>query len=91
MGPQHQGEQVKYEMLVSKLTKEERSQLGDLISNPPEQQRYTALKNRLLKTFQVSAEAQFHKLVSKMDLGQQHPSQLRCVSWRESAELRGIR
>lgn len=67
MGPQHQGEQVKYDMLVGKLSKEELSQVGDLISNPPEQQRYTTLKNRLLKMFQDSAEAQFHKLVSEMD------------------------
>lgn len=76
LGPQHQSEQVKYEMLVSKLAKEELSQVGDLISNPPEQQRYTTLKNRLLKTFQASVEAQFNKLVSEMDLGQQRPSQL---------------
>lgn len=76
MGPQHQSEQVKYDMVLSKLGKDELSQVGDLISNPPEQQRYTALKTRLLKIYQASVEAQFNKLVSEMDLGQQRPSQL---------------
>ncbi|XP_045783643.1 uncharacterized protein LOC123879793 [Maniola jurtina] len=76
MGPQHQADTVKYDMVLSKLGKEELSQVGDIIGNPPEQQRYVALKNRLLKVFQASAEEQFHKLVSEMDLGQQRPSQL---------------
>ncbi|CAG4953075.1 unnamed protein product [Parnassius apollo] len=76
MGPQHQGEQVKYDMVVSKLGKEELSQVSDLISNPPDQGRYTALKTRLLRVFQASAEAQFNKLVSGMELRQQRPSHL---------------
>ncbi|KAH9635572.1 hypothetical protein HF086_003186 [Spodoptera exigua] len=76
MGPQHQSEQVKYDMVVSKLGKEELCQVADLISNPPEQHRYTSLKNKLIKIFEASAEAQFHKLVSEMELGQQRPSQL---------------
>lgn len=76
LGPQHQGEQVKYDLVVSKLGKEELTQVSDLISSPPDQGRYTALKTRLLRVFQASAEAQFHKLVSEMELGQQRPSQL---------------
>lgn len=76
VGPQHQSENVKYDLVLAKLGKEELSQIADLIDEPPAQQRYTALKNRLLKIYQESAEAQFHKLVKEMDLGQQRPSQL---------------
>lgn len=76
IGPQHQGENVKYDLVVAKLGKEELSQVADLIDDPPAQERYTILKNRLLKVFQESAEAQFNKLVKEMDLGQQRPSQL---------------
>ncbi|CAG5058546.1 unnamed protein product [Parnassius apollo] len=76
MGPQHQGDQIQYNMVMSKLDKEELSQVSDLISNPPDQERYTALKTRLLRVFQTSAEAQFNKIVSEMELGQQRPSQL---------------
>lgn len=75
VGPQHQSEKVKYDLVLAKLGKEELSQVADIIDDPPEQ-RYTVLKNRLLKTFQESAEAQFQKLVKEMDLGQQRPSQL---------------
>ncbi|CAG5007527.1 unnamed protein product [Parnassius apollo] len=67
MGPQHQGERVKYDVVVSKLGKEEFSQVSDLISNPQDQGRYTALKTRLLRVFQASAEAQFNKLVWGME------------------------
>ncbi|KAJ2949500.1 hypothetical protein O0L34_g15423 [Tuta absoluta] len=73
---QNQNETVKYDLVLSKLGREELSQVTDLIDEPPAQQRYTMLKQRLLKVFQESAEAQFHKLVKEMDLGTQRPSQL---------------
>ncbi|CAG4969919.1 unnamed protein product [Parnassius apollo] len=57
------GEQVKYEMAVSKLGKDKLNQVSDLISNPPKQGRYNALKNRLLRAFQASADAQFNNHV----------------------------
>ncbi|XP_072934997.1 uncharacterized protein [Epargyreus clarus] len=76
IGPKHQNECVKYDLVLAKLVKEELSQIADLIDDPPAQQRYTVLKARLLKVFQESAEAQFYKLVKELDLGQQRPSQL---------------
>lgn len=88
IGPQHQGENVKYDLVLAKLGKEELSQVADLIDDPPAQQRYTTLKARLLKVFQESAEAQFHKLVKEMDLGQQRPSQL-LARMRELAKNTG--
>ncbi|XP_049886497.1 uncharacterized protein LOC126380973 [Pectinophora gossypiella] len=88
IGPQHQSEAVKFDLVLSKLDKEELSQISDLIDDPPEQQRYTVLKNRLMKIFQESAEAQFHKLVKEMDLGSQRPSQL-LAKMRELAKNSG--
>lgn len=76
MDPQKQGDAAKYNMVVAKLNRDALQQVGDLTLSPPEDSKYSAIKTRLLTAYEESAERQFHKLVSEMDLGSQRPSQL---------------
>jgi hypothetical protein len=83
MGPQNQSDAKKFEMAVAKLSRDALRQVSDLVQIPPASGKYNALKKRLLTVYEESAEAQFQKLVSDMDLGTQKPSQL----LRRMAEL----
>ncbi|XP_024939242.1 uncharacterized protein K02A2.6 [Cephus cinctus] len=50
-------------------------QVSDLITDPPETDRYSTLKNRLLAIFGESERARWHKL-QELELGDQKPSML---------------
>lgn len=76
MEPQKQGDSAKFHMVIGKLGRDAIQQVGDLIFSPPTENKYTTIKTRLITTFEESAETQFNKLVSEMDLGSQRPSQL---------------
>ncbi|CAH0403016.1 unnamed protein product [Chilo suppressalis] len=69
-------------MAVAKLNKEALRQVSDLIQSPPATEKYNALKRRLIAVYEESAESQFQKLVSEMDLGTQKPSQLLRIRYR---------
>ncbi|XP_041975967.1 uncharacterized protein LOC121730842 [Aricia agestis] len=75
MAPQKQGEETKFNLVISKLGKEAIQQVSDLVMSPPAQDKYTALKERLLQVYEESAERQMQKLVSELELGSQRPSQ----------------
>jgi hypothetical protein len=76
MGLQNQSDAKKFEMAIAKLSRDALRQVSDLVQTPPASGKYNALKKRLLTVYEESAEAQFQKLVSDMDLGSQKPSQL---------------
>lgn len=76
MDPQKQGDSTKYNMVVAKLGREALQQVSDLIYSPPTDNKFMAIKERLLTTFEESSEKQFDKLVGEMELGSQRPSQL---------------
>lgn len=76
MLPQKQGDDCKFHLVVSKLGRETVQQVGDLLLNPPSEQKYGAIKQRLLSIYEESAERQFQKLIGEMELGDQKPSQL---------------
>ncbi|KOB74344.1 Uncharacterized protein OBRU01_09574 [Operophtera brumata] len=76
MEPQKQGDSTKYNLVIAKLNRDALQQVGDLILNPPEDNKFETIKERLLAVYEESAEKQFHNLVSGMDLGTQRPSQL---------------
>lgn len=75
MAPQKLGSEAKFDLVVSKLGKEELSTVADLLEDAANKE-YTALRNRLIMVFQESADLQFDRLVKEMDLGDQKPSQL---------------
>lgn len=76
MAPQKQGEEAKFNMVISKLTKDAIQQVSDLVTTPPATNKYVTLKERLLQVYEESAERQFQKLVSELELGSQKPTHL---------------
>ncbi|KAJ8704331.1 hypothetical protein PYW08_013055 [Mythimna loreyi] len=76
MAPQKQGDEAKYHLVISKLNMDVLQQVSDILRNPPSQDKYMALKDRLISVYEESAEQQFRKLVSEIELGNQKPSQL---------------
>lgn len=76
LNPQKQGDDCKYQLVISKLTREALQQVSDIVFNPPDTNKYTAIKDRLLQVYEESSERQFQKLVGEIDLGSQKPSQL---------------
>ncbi|CAH0727961.1 unnamed protein product, partial [Brenthis ino] len=76
MAPQKQGEEAKFNMVIAKLGRDSIQQVSDLLTSPPAENKYTALKERLLQVYEESAERQFQKLVSELELGAQKPTHL---------------
>lgn len=74
--PQNASDEVKYNVILSKLGKETITQITDLVSAPPATGKYAALKNRLLHLYEESESRQLQKLIGEMELGDQKPSQL---------------
>lgn len=73
---QRLGDAAKQNLVVTKLNKNAIQQVSDLLLSPPEQDKYQALKDRLLQVFEESETRQFQKLLGEMELGSQKPSQL---------------
>lgn len=76
LAPQKQGDNSKFDLVVSKLGADTIGQLTDFLVNPPETGRYEELKRKLLKIYEDSKTRQIEKLISEMELGDQTPSQL---------------
>ncbi|XP_041974077.1 uncharacterized protein LOC121736204 [Aricia agestis] len=76
MNPQKQGDDCKFQLVISKLGRDALQQVSDIVYKPPDSNKYQALKDRLLQVFEESPERQFQRLVSELDLGSQKPSQL---------------
>lgn len=76
VSPQKQGDEYKYQLAVSKLSRDALQQCSDILYTPPAEGKYNSLKERLLKVYEESPERQFQRLVGEMDLGSQKPTQL---------------
>ncbi|XP_075991279.1 uncharacterized protein LOC142986626 [Anticarsia gemmatalis] len=76
LAPQKLADTAKFDIVVSKLSKEAIQQVTDLLMDPPAQNKFSALKTRLLAIYEESKNRQLQKLISEMDLGEQKPSQL---------------
>ncbi|XP_045783692.1 uncharacterized protein LOC123879843 [Maniola jurtina] len=76
IAPQKQGDECRFQLVVSKLNREALQQVADIIYSPPETNKYQVLKERLLQVYEESPERQFQRLVGELDLGTQKPSQL---------------
>lgn len=64
------------QMVIAQLEKQDVEQIADLLYNPPNQQQYDILKERLISVYEESEGRQFQKLLQEMELGDQKPSQL---------------
>ncbi|XP_059062705.1 uncharacterized protein LOC131855448 [Achroia grisella] len=76
IAPQKQGDEYKYNTVISKLPKEVVHQVSDILTNPPPENKYSVIKDRLIDCYEESEQRRFHKLLAEMNLGDQKPSQL---------------
>lgn len=76
LAPQKLSDQVKFNLVITKLGKDVIGQVTDLLLAPPPTGKYQALKNRLIQVFEETENRQLQKLISEMELGDQKPSQL---------------
>lgn len=70
------GEEQKFNLVVPLLGNSDLEQIGDIILHPPSTGKYSALKDRLISTYQESDHRQLQKLLSGLELGDHKPSQL---------------
>jgi hypothetical protein len=75
MAPQKLSSEAKFDLVITKLNREELSAVADLLEDGAGRE-YAALKDRLISTYQESEDSQFNRLVREMELGEQRPSQL---------------
>lgn len=69
-------DQTKFDTVVSSVDSDLLSQISDLILDPPRENKYTALKNKLIGLFSESNTKKLQTLLSDLELGDQKPSQL---------------
>ncbi|KAL4709301.1 hypothetical protein ACJJTC_013361 [Scirpophaga incertulas] len=74
--PQKQGDEYKFSMVISKLSKDDIILVSDIITTPPTTGKYTAIKERLIDCLEESEQQRLQKLLTEMDLGDQKPSHL---------------
>ena len=67
---------TKFYYVVSSLDQATASRIVDFLSTPPSENKYAALKQRLLETFGLSKRVRAHKLLHFQPLGDQKPSEL---------------
>nr|XP_053605860.1 uncharacterized protein LOC128672623 [Plodia interpunctella] len=76
LAPQKMGDDTKFNIVVSKLTKDAIQQVSDILVDPPTSNKFESLKARLLQIYEESENRKIQKLIGEMELGEQKPSQL---------------
>ncbi|XP_075990196.1 uncharacterized protein LOC142985839 [Anticarsia gemmatalis] len=76
LSPQKMSDESKYELVITKLSKDVIEQVTEILINPPEKQKFETLKQRLISIYQESEDMQLKKLIGEMELGEQKSSQL---------------
>lgn len=64
------------QMVIAQLEKQDIQELTDILYNPPAQNYYSTIKERLIRLYEDSDSKQIKKLLSEMELGEQKSSQL---------------
>lgn len=67
---------TKYHLVVSTLDHETIGEVSDVIRSPPASEKYSGLKTAILSRLTDSPDAQLHKLLTDVQLGDKRPSQL---------------
>lgn len=67
---------TKYYHVVSALDQDTASRVADLLDNPPENNMYQTLKDRLLDTYELTESQRASQLLHMSGLGDRKPSQL---------------
>lgn len=67
---------TKYYHVVAALDQDTAKRLIDLLESPPQEEKYSAIKQRLLGTFDLSPQERASRLLDLPDLGDRKPSEL---------------
>lgn len=67
---------TKFYHIVAKVDQSVICHIADLVSNPPQQDKYKAVKDRLIARFTLSSEARLERLLGSSDLGDMRPTHL---------------
>ncbi|XP_053698895.1 uncharacterized protein LOC128745849 [Sabethes cyaneus] len=78
---------TKFYHIVAKVDQTVICHIADLVSNPPADQKYQALKARLTSRFALSPQARLEKLLGAADLGDMRPTHLLAKMQEVSASL----
>lgn len=71
-------DQTKYDYVVSSIEADILTRVTDILLDPPQDDKYNAIKNRLISLYSETETQQIQKLLSEMELGDKKPSQLLC-------------
>lgn len=74
--PQRPSDLHKAQLLTARLSRDELSQVSDILDNPPETMRYQALKDRLISAYSQSDTYELQQLLTELELGDMKPTQL---------------
>ncbi|KAJ2937241.1 hypothetical protein O0L34_g19278 [Tuta absoluta] len=74
--PQKKSDDQKYALLLQQLKEEDLRHLTDILKNPPPGNKYKAVKERLIASYEQSDVQNFEKLIGEQELGDQKPTQL---------------
>lgn len=69
-------DETKYYHIISKMDQSIISHVSDLVQNPPKEEKYKKVKERLISRFEVSAQAKLEQLLNACDLGDMRPTHL---------------
>ena len=69
-------DEIKYSHIVASLDQDTASRLLDLLRDPPNENKYEAIKTRLTKTFGLTRRVRANRLLQMGDLGDRPPSAL---------------
>lgn len=67
---------TKFYHIVAKVDQSIICHIADLVANPPENNKYTAVKSRLISRFEVSPQGKLEQLLGASDLGDMRPTHL---------------
>ncbi|XP_058447469.1 uncharacterized protein LOC131427905 [Malaya genurostris] len=71
-----QSDLTKFHHIIAKVDQTVLRHISDIVANPPAQDKYVTVKNRLISRFELSAQEKFEKLLNSCDLGDMRPTHL---------------
>lgn len=78
---------TKYNHIVAKIGQTVICNVADIVKNPPAADKYDAIKNRLIKRYELSAQSRLEQLLNSCDLGDLRPTHLLAKMQELSAGL----
>ena len=78
-------DEIKFEYVIAQLDTQYLEEVEDIVCNPPDQDKYEALKQEMIRRLSDSDTTRVRKLLETEEIGERTPSQF----WRHLKELAG--